>query len=68
MGKLLLSTCGCPGCVAIPLKCLPEKFGASLETVGDWASGHLILQPDAEVVPTVSEAGVDLPGKLKGKK
>lgn len=68
IGKLLFRTRSCPGCVALPLKCLPGKFGARPETAGDWASGHLILQPDAEVVPTASEAGVDLHGKLKGGK
>ena len=67
-GKPLFRTRGCPGCVALPLKCLPGKFGASPETAGDWASGHLVLQPDAEVVPTASEAGVDLPVKLEGRK
>lgn len=43
-------------------------MGPVQRPVGDWASGHLILQPDAEVVPTASEAGVDSPAKPKGRK
>lgn len=45
-----------------------REVGTSPEAAGNWASGHLILQADAEVVPTVGEAGIDLLVKVKGEK
>lgn len=67
MGKMLFRTCGCLGFVPSSLKCLPAKFRARPETAGDWASGHLILQPEAKVVPTVSKARGGFTWEVKRK-
>lgn len=45
-----------------------REVGTRPEAAGNWASGHLILQPDAEVVPKAGEAEIDLPVKVKGRK